>query len=301
MNVGVRRWSSNYDETAMHGNPPEPLQLWLATPDAAQHFDPSQLAEDERERMARLRRAARRQEFAVSRALRAHVQRGAREPASQSLSHSSGHAALARAAPELRVGVDLEVHRSRDALTIARTAFSESEARALEAATSPERERLFYVMWTVKEALAKALRLELLDALRCCEIVVNGSAGHARLATPVAGWVAVYQPRAELTLAVACIAPTSASFIAPTSASSFARAAPADSLDAALPVETWSWPPQRPASWPLMAAISLSGAGAPAAADCESAGAARAAAPTTGSGTAESSCGCVPAHPRAIS
>ena len=53
------------------------VQLWLATPDAAQHFDPAELTDEERDRMARLRREARRQDFAVSRALReigrAHV------------------------------------------------------------------------------------------------------------------------------------------------------------------------------------------------------------------------------------
>lgn len=269
----------------MHGNPNEPLQLWLATPDAAQHFDPVELADDERGSMTRLRQAARRQEFAVSRALRAHVRRVARQPARDSLSHSGGHAALIRAPLELRVGVDLELHRPRDALAIARTAFSDAELRALEAAASPERERLFYAMWTVKEALGKALQLELLDALRCCELVVNDGVWQVRSAMAASGRIAVYQPRADLTLAVACIAPQGA----------------CGALDAGLPIESWSWPPQRPASWPLMAAICLASAAAPAAADCESAGAARAAAPATGSGTGGSSCGSAPARPRATS
>lgn len=232
----------------------ESLQLWLATPDAAQHFDPAELTEEERNRLARLRRATRRQEFAVSRALRAHAQRSTRGPLSESLSHSGGHAALARAQASLRIGVDLELHRPRDTLAMARNAFTAAEARALETAEAAERERLFYAMWTVKEALAKALHLPLLETLRSCELAVEGSAWQVRLPTPATGLVAVYQPRTDLTLAVAC-------------------------LGAVVPIQNWSWPPQRAATWPLSAAISLSAADAPAATDRGTAGAARAAAP----------------------
>ena len=234
----------------MHGN----LQLWLATPEAAQHFDPAQLTAHERDRYARLRRLERRQEFAVSRALRTHACRDALQPASESLSHSGGYAALVRAHPELRVGVDLEVHRPRDVLATARTAFSDSEAHALAAATGPERERLFYAMWTVKEALAKALQLPLLEALRSCVLVVEGREWQVRVPTSAHGCVTVYQPRAELTLAAACIGGT-------------------------VPFESWSWPPQQPATWPLIAAIALAAADAHAAAGPGSAGATRAAAP----------------------
>ncbi|HKS53872.1 MAG TPA: 4'-phosphopantetheinyl transferase superfamily protein [Steroidobacteraceae bacterium] len=208
----------------------------------------------ERVRLARLRRAIKRKEFAVSRALRAHVQGNARHPVSESLSHSGGFAALALADTALRIGVDLEVHRPRDVLATARTAFSEFEARALEDAAHPERERLFYAMWTVKEALAKALQLHLLEALRSCVLLVDGSQWQVRAPTVSAGCVAVYQPRADVTLAIASIGESPA-------------------------IECWSWPPQQLASWPLIAAISLAGAAAPAATDRESAAAARAAAP----------------------
>ena len=68
--------------------------------------------DEERDRMARLRREARRQEFAVSRALRAHARRAAPNPAGESMSHSGGYAALAQA-PRMRLGVDLELHRPR--------------------------------------------------------------------------------------------------------------------------------------------------------------------------------------------
>jgi 4'-phosphopantetheinyl transferase superfamily len=209
----------------------QPLQLWLAPPHAVQHFDPAELTDTERGRLARFRRPLRRQEFAVSRALRLHVARGA-PPAAESLSHSGGFAAFVRARPELRVGVDLEVHRTRDTLSIARTAFGESETQALEAAAGSERDRLFYGMWTVKEALAKALQLDLPTAMRRCEVVTHGPAWHVSISLRVTGCVAVFQPRTDLTLAVACIG-------------------------AKAPIETWSWPPRRPASWPLIASISL--------------------------------------------
>ena len=234
--------------------------------------------------MARLRRATRRQEFAVSRALRAHVHGATPGAASESLSHSGGYAALARAHPALRVGVDLESHRARDVLTTSRTAFNECETHALQTAAGPERDRLFYTMWTAKEALAKALQLPLLEALRSCRILVDGPAWQVRVPGAATGCVVVYQPLPQLTLAVACVAPEGTR----------------DLLVATPRIETWSWPPQRPASWPLIAAISLAAVAAPAAADRGTAGAARAAAPGSGSGTDGSSCGCAPARPRAV-
>ena len=95
-------------------------------------------------------------------------------------------------------------------LATARSAFSESEVRALEEAAGPERERIFYAMWTVKEALAKALQLHLLEALRTCVLVLDGPAWQVRAPIASAGYVAVYQPRADLTLAVASIGATPA-------------------------------------------------------------------------------------------
>jgi hypothetical protein len=194
------------------------VQLWLATPDAAQHFDPAQLTDEERDRMARLRRESRRQDFAVSRALRAQARDAAPIAASESMTHSGGYAALARAHPAKRLGVDLELHRAGRRLEVASAVFTKSEMRALEAAPAPEREHLFYAIWTIKEALAKVL--------------VDGPQWQVRAPMADAGGVVLYQPRADLTLAVAWIGAT-------------------------LPIETWSWPPQRPASWPLIAAISL--------------------------------------------
>jgi hypothetical protein len=203
------------------------------------------------------------------------VARGAPQPAAESLSHSGGYAALARVRLELRVGVDLEQHRPRDVLSIARTAFGAAEARSLESVGNGERERLFYAMWTVKEALAKALGLHLFEALRRCEVAVDGPAWDVRIpGTEAAGCVTVFQPHPDLTLAVACIG-------------------------ASLPIEGWSWPPQRPASWPLIAAVSLSAAGAPPAAAPGTACAGPAAPPAKARGSGGSSRAAGPARPRA--
>lgn len=210
----------------------ESLQLWLAPPKAARHFDPSELTDEERDRMSRLRRATRRQEFAVSRALRAHARRRAPTPYSESMSHSGGYSALARVFPAVRIGVDLEFHRARRNLASAATVFTKSELRALEAAPDSEREHLFYRIWTVKEALAKVLQLPLMEALSSCEVEIDGREWQVRAPMPEAGGVVLYQPSADLTLAVAWVGAT-------------------------LPIEAWDWPPQRPASWPLIAAIAL--------------------------------------------
>jgi hypothetical protein len=211
----------------------ESLQLWLAAPEAAQHFDPTELTDDERDRLARLRRAARREEFQVSRALRAHARQCVRHPFSESMTHSGGHAALALVHPAtVRVGVDLELHRPRDMLAAARAVFTSSEVRSLGATADAERAQLFYAIWTVKEALAKVLQLPLMEALRSCEVVIDEPQWQVKAPLSAPGGVVVYQPRAALTLAAAWIG-------------------------ARLPIETWSWPPQQRASWPLIAAISL--------------------------------------------
>jgi hypothetical protein len=76
------------------------------------------------------------------------------------------------------------------------------------------------------------LQLHLTEALRSCEVLVNGLEWQVRAPLTAAGCVVVYQPRADFTLAAAWIG-------------------------ASLPIETWCWPPQQLTSWPLIAAISL--------------------------------------------
>src|SRR5690606_3044228 len=154
---------------------------WLALPAAARHFDATALTAEERARHAALRRPARREEFEVSRALLAHVASASHPPGSglstpgsplldraQSLSHRGGHCALLRLDAQRPAGLDLEVHRPRDVLSIARNTFGRAEHALLASLDGRRRERTFYVLWTMKEALAKALGLELLEALHGC-------------------------------------------------------------------------------------------------------------------------------------
>lgn len=130
------------------------------------------------------------------------------------------------------MGVDLEALRTRDVLRIARFAFHEEEVAALNAAADGEREEFFYVLWTLKEALGKALQLNLLDSLKQCVFTrdLNGWRGSAPTTAP---WSAqVFRAPANFILAAAFVG---------------VSAPPA--------LNRWEWPPQRAAEWPLIAAV----------------------------------------------
>lgn len=210
------------------------LRLWFGLPAAREHFDASTLSASDRARRVAHRSSRRRAEFEVSRALLAFTKS---EATTHSLSHSGGHAALVTAPSSLRVGVDLEVSRPRDVLRIARFAFDPSEVRALESAADGTRESLFYTLWTLKESLAKALRLDLIDALRQCVFTLTPAGWHGRAPTEMPWSAAVFQPRPGAFLAVVCVG------IAEMPA-----------------LSKWEWPPRQAGNWPLIAAC----AGAPA-------------------------------------
>ncbi|HWK72648.1 MAG TPA: 4'-phosphopantetheinyl transferase superfamily protein [Povalibacter sp.] len=179
--------------------PARGLSIWLAPPEAAGAFEVSKLNEADWRRWLSLSNEQRREDFAVSRALLGRVSPRANDVSS--LSHSSGHAAICLGPAGCRVGVDVEWHRTRDVIAIARFAFDAEELAALEAAASPQREQLFYAMWVFKEAAAKALRLDLPDALRGCVLVPrpDGRTGVVPTDEPWAAWI--YQPRPGLSLA----------------------------------------------------------------------------------------------------
>lgn len=71
------------------------------------------------------------------------------------LSHSGGVALLAFALGR-DVGVDVELMREVDFLSLAESSFSEKERAAVLARSNPSRSRLFYRYWTCKEACIKA-------------------------------------------------------------------------------------------------------------------------------------------------
>jgi 4'-phosphopantetheinyl transferase len=227
----------NYDGPVMHGNLDATsahsdsdlasCALWFADPAAQELFDASALSASDRARQS-LRRQ---REFKVSRALKAFTHA---ETRSYSLSHSAGHAALLIAPTAMRVGVDLEAVRPRDVLRIARFGFHEQEVAALEVAAEGERDELFYTLWTLKEALGKALQLNLLDALRECVFTreLNGWSGSAPTSS---AWSArVYRVRDNFILAAA--------WVGVSKPPSLTR---------------WDWPPQRAAEWPLIACASV--------------------------------------------
>lgn len=176
------------------------LSIWLAPPEAAGAFEASKLNEADRQRWRGLSNQRRREDFAVSRALLNRVT--ARVNDVSSLSHSGGHAAICIGPAGCRVGIDIEWHRARDVIAIAQFAFDAEEVAVLEAAAPLQRERLFYAMWVFKEAAAKALRLDLPDALRRCALMPrpDGWTGLVPADEPWSAWI--YEPRPGLSLAV---------------------------------------------------------------------------------------------------
>ena len=78
-------------------------------------------------------------------------------PISFNVSHSSPHGLIAFA-PRGRLGVDVEMRRpGRDFDGIAASVFGPNERAAVVAAWGEDKIRLFYRLWTFKEALIKAL------------------------------------------------------------------------------------------------------------------------------------------------
>ena len=77
-------------------------------------------------------------------------------PVSFNVSHSGVHGLIA-VAPAGRIGVDVEVRRSRpDLVGTVRSIMSPRETRALAGSANAETDYQLYRVWTLKEALAKA-------------------------------------------------------------------------------------------------------------------------------------------------
>lgn len=217
------------------------LALWLGFPAAREYFDPATLTADDQARLVDRRSLRRRADFEVSRALLAAVNV---EAVAYSISHSAEHAALLMAPEGWQIGVDLEINRPRDVLKLARFAFDNDEVRALESAAPESRQTLFYTLWTLKEAFAKALHVELVEALRRCVFWNAGGTWHGRVPVGSAWRAAVFQPRPDIFVAAAWIG-----------------GGEAESL------QLWEWPPKQRADWPLIAAcadVPSSAAAAPA-------------------------------------
>jgi phosphopantetheinyl transferase len=237
---------ANYDAPDMHGNhlSLQPnhdaisggVALWFGLPAAQREFDPALLTEADRARLLAHRHSRRLQEFKVSRALKVAANADAQ---AFSLSHSGGHAALLTAPIGMRVGVDLEVARERDVLKIARFSFSPDEVAWLQAQPLAEHPRIFYTLWTMKEALTKALDLNLMDALRHC-VFRQAATGWIGEVPTDSDWSAhVFEPRTGFFLAAARVG----------------QAAPSG-------IETLEWPPRAVAHWPVIASAAAPSAAA---------------------------------------
>ena len=136
----------------------------------------------------------------------------AHEEGALSLSHSGGFAAVAASRAALRLGVDLECARPRETSRLARFAFSEQEHSQLEAlADNATRAERFYILWTLKEAFAKALSLPLMTSLRQCTFLESDGEWHGVVPTTSA-WVAhTLRASPTLVLSVVAVLPASVS------------------------------------------------------------------------------------------
>ena len=125
----------------------------------------------------------------------------------RSLSHSNGCAAIAVAPAGCRAGIDIEVTKARDVHGIAEFAFASGEAQELRWLGEAAATAHFYVLWTLKEAFAKALGMPLLVATREC--VFERCAGTLAASVPSSmPWQAiVFAPRPALTLAAVIVYP----------------------------------------------------------------------------------------------
>lgn len=217
---------------------PPVAEVWLATPEAARRFDPSQLTGADRDAWAAIRTARRRLDWESSRALQGAIPGAGGER--RSLSHSHGFAALALAPGAVAVGVDLEWLAPRNFAGMADVAYSAAESAHLASLDDPEeRCSTFYELWTLKEAFGKALRLHLADALRLCSFIDPSGMRHATVPTRHDWRARVFAPRPQLRLAVVHVNESPAPICAT--------------------INTMEWPLPRAREWPVVRDLVSSG------------------------------------------
>jgi 4'-phosphopantetheinyl transferase len=140
------------------------LNLWWGTPASAAAYDASTLTLEQRAQAAGRRGQRAELDWRVSRALMQHAERplapdDATDVASgrrSSLSHRAGHALFIHGGVLEALGVDLETMRPRDVIGVAAWICTEAEQEALARAPEFARSRIFYTLWTLKEAFLKA-------------------------------------------------------------------------------------------------------------------------------------------------
>jgi len=132
---------------------PAPIQLWFAGPALQAEYDPQALTVEDRAREVTRLASRNAHEWRVSRALQRRLLIPYR---SANLSHSDGHALWAASSIHEQIGVDLERMKSVDELALAELVSEEQELALLRCLHGYSRTRLFYRLWTLKEALVKA-------------------------------------------------------------------------------------------------------------------------------------------------
>ena len=220
------------------GSTPGTSEVWLATPEAAALFDPSRLDSVDHAQWAAIQTRRRQVDWASSRALLDAVPIGGDQ--NRSLSHSHGFSALALVPAAGGVGIDVEWQAARDFKGMASIAYSDAERDYLESLESTEDlSATFYLFWTLKEAFAKALGLQLADALSQCCFVDSSGTRRAEIPTTQSWRAMVFAPRPQLRLAVV------------------RTHEPADHILG--PVDTMEWPQSRTREWPLVLDLASSG------------------------------------------
>jgi 4'-phosphopantetheinyl transferase len=170
------------------------FELWLVDIDASD-LDPGVLSADEEDRACRFVRAEDRRRFRMARTALRHLLAAATGLSASDIGFEAGHRgkpylaggshlegggrrldfnvshsgdfALIGIARGRAIGVDIEVVReSIDELQLARTFFCEAEFRRLDALQGAAQLRLFYQIWTCKEAVLKAFGAGIAERLR---------------------------------------------------------------------------------------------------------------------------------------
>jgi 4'-phosphopantetheinyl transferase len=167
------------------------LNLWWGSQDLAAQYRADLLHAADRARAEARRSPGAERDWRVSRALlqqaRAAWPHDAGAPA-LSLSHARGHALVGSAPAGWRIGVDLEALRPRDFERLGRWCFSGEEQAALSRGNGQARRlRMFYLLWTLKEAFIKAANLDFPADMRSVGLAPDdGSArqGHSHRARP---------------------------------------------------------------------------------------------------------------------
>jgi 4'-phosphopantetheinyl transferase len=104
-----------------------------------------------------------------------------------SLSHKLGHAVVAAAPSDWRIGIDLERSKPRDVARLSAWMATPCEAAALAGLAPALALRHFYRLWTFKEAMIKARGQDFPSDLKANELLEDPATGRWRIRTSDSG------------------------------------------------------------------------------------------------------------------